>query len=255
MRAESATRVALAISWWKMQGVLASSRWPRRSAQASTCRSRKLASIVRSSLIEHLRSRLATKADALTCCSPITRGLCNLDEQSTEKEPTSKYPQIPQLINIDVHKSPEVGKLLGITLVTTCPTLHKAKDSRLATLHRNGMAAQTSPDKWNPKTTPDKCNSYTTQDNSQTTPCKCATLRNLVFLDFIDLEREGFGQRNTLSVAVYVQLSTFFNFLFSKITLLLCLRMTTGNFPFTFTFTYWLLLPFFWCSHLKLSQL
>ena len=60
MRDERATRVALAISWWKMQGVLASSRWPRRSAQASTCRSRKLASIVISSLIEHLRSRLDT---------------------------------------------------------------------------------------------------------------------------------------------------------------------------------------------------
>ena len=55
---------------------------------------------------------------------------------------------MPQLMYIDVHKYPaEVGKLLGITLVTTCPTLHKAKDSRLATLHRNGMAAQTSPDK------------------------------------------------------------------------------------------------------------
>ena len=33
---ERATRAAAAISWWKTQGVLARSRWPRRSAQAST---------------------------------------------------------------------------------------------------------------------------------------------------------------------------------------------------------------------------
>ena len=72
---------------------------------------------------------------------------------------------------------------IGITFVTTCPTLDKAKDSRLATLHRNGMAAprqpQTSAEKWNPQTTPDKCRKVKPTDNPRQMkpPDKCRKVK------------------------------------------------------------------------------
>ena len=102
-----------------------------------------------------------------------------------------------------------------ITFVTTWPTLDKAKDSRVATLQRSGIAAQSSP----------------------------------LSLGFMKLERKDLGQMNTFSGVGYVQLSPFVQLLLEyNITTLLCLRKDN-------TFTFFMLMQFSWCLHFTFSQL
>ena len=143
MRAERATRVALAISWWKMHGVLASRRWPRRSAQVSTCRLSDC-QIFRSRLIEHLRSRLATQADALTCSSPFTCRLCNLGEQSTEERgKTQSCPKATMAISDYLrHNLSDPGQGQRLEAGHLAPQRHGC-----------------------PQTTPDKCRKVKPPDN------------------------------------------------------------------------------------------